>query len=198
MKKRILGILLVTFIVLVTFGLNVYAANICTVEAQFSAKKIEAGEEINIEIETTQINEKIAGIGFALYYDTDVFDFISANAESGWTLSQTENLYTIFKEDYESTTEASKMLTITLKAKENVNNISTTIKLDNVDATKDDATTVSLESISQDIIIGEENIQEESVTTKNNSKGIIVMCTIVGVLVVITIILYIRYKKNNK
>ena len=198
MKKRVLVVLLITFIVLFTFCLNVYASNICTVEAQFSAKKIEAGEEINIDIETTQITEKIAGIGFALYYDTDVFDFVSANVESGWTLSQTENLYTIFKEDYESTTETGKLLTITLKAKDSVNNISTTIKLNNIDATKDDATTVSLESINQDIIIGEENIQESNVATKNNSKGSIIMCTIIGILVTITVILYIKYKKNNK
>ena len=141
MKRKVLAIVLVLFLMPMMLCTSSYAANICDVEATATPSTIKPGDEVNITVAVKNITEAIAGVSFTLNYDDeDTFDFVSATAGSNWTVTRVENSYTVLTEDFESTTTAGTIVTIKLKAKSTITEGSTKdITLSSVEISKDDA-----------------------------------------------------------
>ena len=154
MRKKFLVILTIFFVMLnLIYVTNSFAATVCTIKASFSPNNQKPGDEVSIVVSATEINEAISGVGFSLEYDENVFDFSSANAVTGWTLTRTENLFTILTQNYEGTTQKGDICTIKLKVKDGVEPTTKTIKLIGIQVAKEDASVIQLEEISQDIAI---------------------------------------------
>ncbi len=163
MKNNVLKVLAFMIISLITISaLNTsYAASVCTIKGFFSPSNPKQGQEVTVEISADQINEAIAGVGFTLEYDTELFDYISETVTEEWDLTKTDSLFTILTKNNEATTKTGKIITIKLKVKENANISTTPIKITHIEVTTDAADVVTIEDISQEINITSKQEQQE-------------------------------------
>lgn len=163
MKNNVLKILAFMIIGLICISaLNTsYAASVCTIKGFFSPSNPKQGQEVTVEISADQINEAIAGVGFTLEYDTELFDYISEEVAEEWDLTKTDSLFTILTKNNEATTKTGKIIAIKLKVKENVNISTTPIKISHIEVTTDTADTVNIEDITQEINITSNQEQEQ-------------------------------------
>ena len=170
MKNKVLKVLIMLIISMLSICIlnNSYAVSVCTIKGDFSPNNPKPGQEVTIDISATEINEAIAGLGFYLDYDTEKFDIISATATDLWEISQTETQFTILTNNNEATKITGKIATIKLKVKENAPVSETTIKLSNIEATTDDADSVTIGDISETINITTKEEQQENKPSEDN------------------------------
>lgn len=156
MKRKIISCLLVLFIVLSIISINnVFAdTEVAKIEANLSKTTIQKGEELTVVVSASKINEAIAGIGFTLKYDETLFDFVSKTDNENWTSSKVENAYTILTKNFEATTKTGDIITIKLKAKDTIIiDKATTIVLQAMQLTKDDASITEIANITKNVTI---------------------------------------------
>lgn len=163
MKNNVLKILAFMIIGLICISaLNTsYAASVCTIKGFFSPSNPKQGQEVTVEISADQINEAIAGVGFTLEYDTELFDYISEEVAEEWDLTKTDSLFTILTKNNEATTKTGKIIAIKLRVKENASISTTPIKISHIEVTTDAADTVNIEDITQEINITSNQEQEQ-------------------------------------
>ena len=164
---RKVSVLLVIFLLinLLVVG-NVLADNICTISAGFNPSNLNPGKELKITISAKDITEGISAVSFTLDYDSSVFDFAGVEKKDGWTISQTETLYSIITADYNATTTAGDIGVIKLKVKDDAKIGTTPVKLTTIEVAKEDASLISIGEISQNITI------EKANTSSNNNSNI--------------------------
>ena len=164
---RKVSVLLVIFLLinLLVVG-NVLADNICTISAGFNPSNLNPGKELKITISAKDITEGISAVSFTLDYDSSVFDFAGVEKKDGWTISQTETLYSIITDDYNATTTAGDIGVIKLKVKDDAKIGTTPVKLTTIEVAKEDASLISIGEISQNITI------EKANTSSNNNSNI--------------------------
>lgn len=163
MKNNVLKILAFMIIGLICISaLNTsYAASVCKIKGFFSPSNPKQGQEVTVEILADQINEAIAGVGFTLEYDTELFDYISEEVAEEWDLTKTDSLFTILTKNNEATTKTGKIIAIKLRVKENASISTTPIKISHIEVTSDTADTVNIEDITQEINITSNQDQEQ-------------------------------------
>ncbi|MBP3256049.1 MAG: LPXTG cell wall anchor domain-containing protein [Clostridia bacterium] len=171
MKNKLISSFLIIFVLLSICGINNIYADTAICEFDPNVPSIvEPGKELIIPIFLKNITEGISGVGFTFNYKDSLFDFESVTAESGWTVSRIENSYTILTETLESTTNAGKIATIVLKAKSTIKTTTTeTVTFTAIETSKDDATTVNLNSISKNISIQVSNNGETEEDNNNEN-----------------------------
>ena len=172
-RKISIVLIIISFILSNCFFTKVYAEEtpVCTLEADFNKDSAKPGEEIELSISTTQVNEAIAGVGFSLNYDESVLEFVELNNAQGWTTSKTENLFTIFTTNYEAVTQTGKIGGIILKVKNNIEATDTNITLTAVQVTKDDASSIDLNEITKTLTIDYSTSEEENNQDDPNENG---------------------------
>ena len=157
MKNKVTKIFVGMLISLICIALlnKSYAGSVCILDATPSNSTLKPGQEVDIDISTTYIHEGIVGIDFFLEYDENEFDFVNATTANNWELSPIiDKIYfTIFRSDYEPTTDTGKIITLKFKAKDNATSSTSSIKLYNIHATKDDASVEELADITKNINI---------------------------------------------
>ena len=167
---RKVSVLLVIFLLfnLLVVG-NVLADNICTISAGFNPSNLNPGKELKITISAKDITEGISAVSFTLDYDSSVFDFAGVEKKDGWTISQTETLYSIITDDYNATTTAGDIGVIKLKVKDDAKIGTTPVKLTTIEVAKEDASLISIGEISQNITIEKANTSSNN-NSNNNSN----------------------------
>lgn len=168
MKRKISIILIVVFILVSScFFTKVYAKrdNICTIDASLSNDNPKSGEEFELSILATQINEAIAGVGFSLNYDESVLEFVKITNVQGWTISKTENFFTILTTNFEAVTKTGKIGGIIFKAKNNIEATTTNITLTAIQIIENDASSVDLSDITKSLTINHKTSED-----KNNQE----------------------------
>ena len=167
-----LSLLLVIFLILnfIVVG-NVFADNICKISAGFNPSNPNPWKELKITISAKDITEGISAVSFTLDYDSSVFDLTGVEKKDGWTISQTESLFSIITDDYNATTKAGDIGAIKLKVKDNAKVGTTTIKLTSIEAAKEDASIISIGEISQDITIKNVNIEPSKDTNTTDKQN---------------------------
>lgn len=166
-KVSVLLVILLLFNLLVVG--NVLADNICTISAGFNPSNLNPGKELKITISAKDITEGISAVSFTLDYDSSVFDFAGVEKKDGWTISQTETLYSIITDDYNATTTAGDIGVIKLKVKDDAKIGTTPVKLTTIEVAKEDASLISIGEISQNITIEKANTSSNN-NSNNNSN----------------------------
>ena len=173
MRRRIVAILLVMFVVLNLWCVSrVYAANVCTIKANFSPSNPKAGDTVNIDVSAEEINEAIVGVAFSLDFNSNLLSITSVEAETGWTVTQTDTLITLFTDGLESTTQTGKICSIKLIVNGDADETSTTINLHNIEVTKEDASTVEIGDVTQDINITKASTDPEPTPEPDTNTNI--------------------------
>ena len=137
--KKFSTLLIIILLLNILLAGTVFADNICKISAGFNPSNPNPGQELKITISAKDITEGIAAVSFTLDYDSSVFDFTGVEKCDGWTVSQTESLFTIITDDYNATTKAGDIGVIKLKLKDNAKIGNTLIKLTSIETAKEDA-----------------------------------------------------------
>lgn len=210
MKKsiKVLVISCITLFICNILITRVYANNSCKIQTDLSSTYAKVGTEIEMSISISNINEAIAGVGFSLNYDTSILEIVKINSSIDWTITQTENFFTLFTKDYEATTKAGKIASIVFKVKNYEQATNTTaITLSSIQITKDDALVENLEEIKNELttnISRNNNLttNEKNSNTENNVSKLPNTGAIIGkgaiIFTIIIILALIIYKKRKK
>ena len=175
--KKLSVLLIVVFILNICIIGSVFAANVCKISASFSPSNPNPGNELKISISASDITEGITAVSFTLDYDSQIFDFTGVEKADGWTISQTENLFSMITDDYNATSKSGKIGVIKLKVKEGASLGNTSIKLTSIKVAKEDASIISIGEINQNITIEKvstkpsENTTNTNTNTTNNTKN---------------------------
>ena len=171
MKNNVLKVFAIMIICLFSMSLlsSCYAASVCTIKFVTSPSNPQPGQRVTIEVSATEINEAIAGVGFTLEYDADIFEVVNATATEAWEITQTESLFTLLTKNYEATTTTGKLATIVLKVKDDASLGTTDITFANIEATTDDADVVTIGSQTQEITITSSEGQEVNPPSEENT-----------------------------
>lgn len=171
MKNKIISCLLIVLVLLGICGTkNIYAAS-DDYELYINVPTaVEPGKELNIAIYTVNVQDGITGVGFTFNYNDSLFDLVNVIQEPGWTVSRLENSYTILTETFEATTNTGKIATIVLKAKSTITTPTPdTITFTDIEVSKDDASVVSLDSITKNTSIEIKNNDNDNTNTVNTN-----------------------------
>lgn len=212
MKKslKLLLIVFITFFICNIPKTKLYANNVCQIQADLSSTYAKPGTEIEMSISISNINEAIAGVEFSLDYDSSILEVVKLNNTNNWTITQTENFFTIFTKDYEATTQAEKMASIIFKVKNHEQVNATAVTLSSIQITKDDASVVNLEEIKKELSTNTSGNNNLTTNEKNSNKknsedelpktgeiiGIIGKCIIIVAVVIIIAIIVCKKRKK--
>lgn len=207
MKKILVSIL----IILMLFSIvSVKAEDLKAVSFTADKDEIEKGEEVVLTIQSNELT----GIEGTIKYDTSVWNVTNKSSQNSFTLNEETGKFALANLSGEEKVSA----TVTLKSKENTTVNSSTINICEITASdksgqsfniSDREATIKFKSkdnITNDIQENEVEIFENIVETKKNTVNNVQTFPETGansafvaivVLVVISGILYFRYKKYN-
>ena len=173
MKNNVLKVFAIMIICLFSMSLlsSCYAASVCTIKFVTSPSNPQPGQRVTIEVSATEINEAIAGVGFTLEYDADIFEVVNATATEAWEITQTESLFTLLTKNYEATTTTGKLATIVLKVKDDATKSDTVLKFTKVSAVGDDYKPISIGDISTTINISNKEDQYVNPPADTNNES---------------------------
>ena len=173
MNKKII-INFIIFIAVIIIGIkNVEAANEYQIELENNNKTFQQGEVTEIQVKTKGITEdqNIAALDAIFEYDENVWESISFSEGEKWDKpSNLSSLIQIFTKDLEGLKEDTTVMTIKLKAKENVSEESTTITLKNIELCDDEYKVTTIQNANINLTKAKEEVKNET-NTENNNKN---------------------------
>ena len=174
MKFKLLKVilLLISISCICVFN-NSYATSVGTIKGFFKPNNPSPGDEVIVQISSTQLNEGITTLSFNLEYDAEKLEFVSDTPTENWKLAKQENTYTLTTKDGNATTTIGEILTTKLKVKENAPISTSIIKITKLQLITEDKAKVSIGDISEEIkITAEEQKQqpEQQETKKDEQK----------------------------
>ena len=172
MKLRLLKIILLLIIILcICVFNNSYATSVGTIKGFFKPNNPLPGDEVMVQISSTQLNEGITTVSFDLEYDGEKLDFVSDTPTENWKLTKQENTYTLTTEDGNATTTTGEIVTIKLKVTENAPISTSIIKITKLQLITEDKTKVSIGDITEEIkITAEEQKQQPEQQEANQDE----------------------------
>ena len=115
MKKRIISIFIFIFMLSCCSIYKVNATTSCTLDASLSSGSAKPEDEIQLTVSVNKFNDGIAGVGFTLDFDSSILEITGVEKVSDWTITQTEDSFTVITDNYESTTKEGKIGIIKLR-----------------------------------------------------------------------------------
>ena len=169
---KLLSIIIISTLLLGIVFVNVSHAednpiNTCKISIFMTPNNPIPGKEVSIDISLSEINVPVAGVGFTLNYDSNIFDFVSIATDNGWNkVDRADSTFMCYQESLESVTTTGKVATIKLKVKDNVTPTKTTIELTGIQVALENNQTVKMGNRSQEITITEN--QQNNNNNNNN------------------------------
>ena len=173
---KLLSIIIISTLLLGIVFVNVSHAednpiNTCKISIFMTPNNPIPGKEVSIDISLSEINVPVAGVGFTLNYDSNIFDFVSIATDNGWNkVDRADSTFMCYQESLESVTTTGKVATIKLKVKDNVTPTKTTIELTGIQVALENNQTVKMGNRSQEITITE-NPQNNNNNNNNNQNN---------------------------
>lgn len=169
--KKISVLLIVIFILNIFVVGNAFATNVCKISASFNPNNPYLGKEVSIKISASEITEEISVVGFTLNYDSNIFEYSGIEKADGWSIIPIEGIrFNIHTDSYEGTKTAGAIGTIKLKVKDNANLGNTLIKISDIEVAKDDASTIEIGDLEQNISIQKEETNNTSTDTNTSTN----------------------------
>lgn len=169
--KKISVLLIVVFILNIFVVGNAFATNVCKISASFNPNNPYLGKEVSIKISVSEITEEISVVGFTLNYDSNIFEYSGIEKADGWSIIPIEGIrFNIHTDSYEGTKTAGAIGTIKLKVKDNANLGNTLIKISDIEVAKDDASTIEIGDLEQNISIQKEETNNTSTDTNTSTN----------------------------
>lgn len=197
MRKSVKAIvMIILFVIMCTISILSYAVtDEYKVNIQSEKYKFKPGETVKfvVSIEDIKLDEGIAAFTAIIDYDENIFEEVTAEEIDEWdTPTLVDDMIQVTRKDMLNSKEDQKVVSISLKIKEDVEISKTTIGLSKFDVT-DGNTTIRGEGTSMDVEIEGNKIEAEIVEKGNNNIFIIL-----GIVIVVTIVTLIIIKNKKK
>ena len=185
-KKIIINLLLIIFILSISFGVNASSTDKYDIVLSANNTKVKPGDAITISLKVDNINIQSGEKGIGAYegtllYDSNVFEEVTIKGNDNWdTPALNEGRFTSVKSNGECTNVSQEIASITLKVKENATSGSTKIQIKDFEAsngqenitTADKDITLTIEA-KKDNSDGNNTIVDDNNTVKDDNNTII-------------------------
>lgn len=185
-KKIIINLLLIIFILSISFGVNASSTDKYDIVLSANNTKVKPGDAITISLKVDNINIQSGEKGIGAYegtllYDSNVFEEVTIKGNDNWdTPALNEGRFTSVKSNGECTNVSQEIASITLKVKENATLGSTKIQIKDFEAsngqenitTADKDITLTIEA-KKDNSDGNNTIVDDNNTVKDDNNTIV-------------------------
>ncbi len=174
---KLLSVIIIGMLLLCSiFANNSYAADdpiiACKVSTFLSPNNPSPGQELSIDISVSEIKVPIAGVGFTLNYEQNLFDFVSINSDNGWNkVDRADLTFMCYQESLESVTKEGKIATIKLKVKDNASATTTNVGLTGIQVALDNNQPLKIQDLSQKVTITTVEQKQNNNDNQNNNNN---------------------------